>query len=120
MFESLQTSGPVAKHFLEPFERANVAFGGGRIFDAEHLGGLGAGQLLEMTQGEDFAVDGVEGVERFLEPEHAFGPDRRLSRRGMLAEELCRQRRRAGRWQGLAVERNLPAGVAHTEASIRA
>src|SRR5262249_37638420 len=66
--------GPVeqARHTfqdgLEPCHCTDVAVAGGRLGQAEHLGDLGVAQLLEVTQGDDLAVDRVHAVERLLEP----------------------------------------------------
>ena len=86
--------GMVARIALSRLRAPNIAFGGGRLLDPQRQGGLGQAHLLEMPQGQDFAVDRVEGVERFLKPHHPLGPDGRLRRRGVLAQELGRQRRR--------------------------
>src|SRR6516162_865877 len=40
----------------------HVPIAGGRGLDAEHLGGLVIGELLEMPQGQDLPVDRVQGV----------------------------------------------------------
>src|SRR4051794_20578941 len=57
---SISGAPQAAQGRLEPLQRPDVALGGGGLLDAEHLGGLGAGELLEVAQGEDLAIDRVE------------------------------------------------------------
>ena len=106
------------ENLLETLQGTEVTLGRGRLLDAQHPGRLGGGQLLEVAQRQDLAVDRVECVERLLEPEDPLGPDDRLGRRRVPAEQLGRQRGGARRRQGAAVQRDLPAGVAHLGAQV--
>jgi len=118
MSQALQASRQGGEDLLEPVQSPEVALGRGLFFDVEHAGGLGAGEFFEMTQGQDFAVDGVERVQRFLEAQHPFRPHDRLGGRSVLAEDLHRQRRRAGPRQGASVQGDLSTGVAHLRAQV--
>src|SRR5262245_27015542 len=57
MSNPFQPAGHSGKGVLEAFEGTNVTLGGGPLLDAEGLGGLRAGQLLEVAQRQDFPVE---------------------------------------------------------------
>ena len=87
---------------------------------AQRLGRLGAAELLEVPQRQHLAVDRVEAVQRLLDPQEPLGPLRGLRGRGLPAQQHRGQRGGAGLRQRLAVERDLPAGVAHPGAEVMA
>ena len=58
--------------------------------DAQHLGGLGLAQLLEVAQGQHLAVERVHAVERLLEADLQLGPDGGLARPGLVAQAAGR------------------------------
>jgi hypothetical protein len=101
-----------------PVRHPPQARGGGGLFDAEDLGGLGAGELFAVAERQDLAVDRFEGVERFLDAQDAFGADGGLRGGGEPAQELGGQGGAAGRRHGLTVQGDLAAGVAHVGAEV--
>ena len=102
------------------FEGPDVALGGRRLLEAQHAGGLGVAQLLEVAQGQDLAVERVHAVERLLEADAPLGADGRLAGAGVAAQELRRQGGGGRRGQGAAVERDLAGDVAHLGAEVLA
>ena len=86
----------------------------------QHLGDLAVGQLLEMAQRDHLAVDRLHLIERLLDLESHLGADQRLAGGGEPAQELGRQRGRAGLGQGAAMERDLAVGVPHRRAEVAA
>ena len=97
---------------------SQVPLAGRRFLDAQDLGGLGVGQVLEVPQGQDLAVERVHPVEGLLEAELPLGADRGLARPADAAQELRGQSRRGRLRQAAAVERDLAAGVAHRRAEV--
>ena len=57
--------------------------------ELELAGDLGVGQLLEMPEDEDFAVQRVHGVEGLLQPTLPLGADRGHAGAGVAAQELA-------------------------------
>ena len=53
-----------------------------------------------------------------MKPNHPFGAHGRLRRRGVLTQELGRQRGRRCFWQGAAVQRYFPPSVAHLRSQV--
>src|SRR3954452_13078762 len=80
-------AGRAGEDLLEPLQGADVAVAGGRLRDAERPGGLRVGELLEVPQGQDLAVELVHAVERLLEADLQLDPGRRMAGRGLLADE---------------------------------
>ena len=74
---------------------------------------LSAVELLEVSQRHHLAVQGVEGVERLLDPEDLLGPDRRVRRRCEPAQEHRGQGGRTGLGRRVAVDRDFLSRVAH-------
>jgi hypothetical protein len=56
----------IRKDLFEPFEGPDIAIAGGCLAEAEHRGGFGVAQLLEVPQGQDFPVEFVHAVEGLL------------------------------------------------------
>jgi len=82
------------------------------------LGRLDVGQLLEVPQGQNFPVDGVQVVERFLEDELHLGALDGLGDGGEPPQQLGRDRHAGGLGHGALVQRHFPAGVAHLGAQV--
>src|SRR5262249_29155431 len=95
-----KASGQALDDLLELLDRPYVAFAGRRLLDVEDLGGLGVAELLEMTQGEDLAVERVHGGQGFLEQALAFGADGGHAGLGVVAEQLGGQGGGAGLGHG--------------------
>ena len=74
-----------------------------RLAEAEYARALGAGELLEVAEDEDFAVGGVQGVEGFLQLLLPLGAKRRLAGPRIAAEELGRERSRGQQPRLLAI-----------------
>src|SRR5262249_15167748 len=51
------------EHVAQALQGTNMPIAGGRGLDAEYLGGLVVGEFLEVPQGQDLAVDRVQGVD---------------------------------------------------------
>src|SRR5262249_42925816 len=100
----LQAAGHAGEDVLEPLEGAEVALAGGRLADAEDAGGFGGGEVLEVAECEDFAVEGVHGIEGLLKPDFHFGADGGLAGAGQMAEELGGEGGGGGLGEGAAVE----------------
>ena len=96
---------------LETLQRPDVTLRGRRFAEPEHSGAFAVGELLEMAEDEDLAVDGIHRVERLLQPQLPLGPDGHLAGPGVAAQELRRDRGRGRRGRGRAVDRDLPARV---------
>ena len=94
------------------------ALAGRRGLQAEHVRGFRVGQLLEVPEGDDLAVDRVHAVKGGLQLQLDLGPLDRLAGRGHPAQELRGQRDVAGLRQGPPMQRNLAAGVAHRGAEV--
>src|SRR5690348_16506568 len=75
-----EAPGQRRQDVLESHQGAGVTLARRRLVEAEDRRGLAVGELLVVPQGQDFAVDRVEAVQGLLEPDLAFGPDRRLAR----------------------------------------
>src|SRR5947209_19405610 len=88
----LEAAGERVEDVLQALQRADVAVAGGRLLEAEHFGGLGIAELLEVPQREDLAIDGVHAVEDNLEAGLQLGADGGLAGGGQAAEELVGQR----------------------------
>ena len=73
-----------------------------------------------MPQGDDLAVDRLHAVEGGLDLDLDLGPRDGLARRGVAAQQLGRQRDRAGLRQGPLVQRDLAAGIPHGRAQVLA
>ena len=93
-YKLLSQSRDRRQDLLEPLQRPDVTVAGRRLGQAEHLRGLVVGEVLEMPQGQDLAVDRVHAVERLLDDQLVLGPDRGLAGAGHLAQELGGQRDR--------------------------
>ena len=61
--ETLPAARHRRQHVLEPLQSAEVPLRPGLLRDPEHLGRLGAAELLEVSQSEHLPVDGVEAVQ---------------------------------------------------------
>src|SRR5215472_8346101 len=118
MSETLRPAGPGGEDLFETLEGADIALGGGRLLNAEYLSRFGGGQLLEGPQRQDLSIQRVEGVERLLQAEEAFGANRRLGGRSVFAQQLGRQGRRTGCRQCSVAQRHLATGVAHLRAEV--
>jgi hypothetical protein len=68
--------------------------------------------LLEVSQGQDFAVELVHGVEGCLDADLALGADGRLAGLGYVAQQPRCKCRAGGFRQGSLVEADFPARVA--------
>ena len=79
---------------FETLQGPDITVAGGRLGQAEHLRGFVVGQVLEVPQGQDFAVDRVHAVERLLDDQLVLGADGGLAGAGHLAQELGGQRDR--------------------------
>ena len=64
MSNSLLPGGHGGERLFQAFAGAEIGLAGGRLPDAEHLGRLGCGQLLEMLQGQELPIQQVEVSER--------------------------------------------------------
>ena len=73
---------------LSRFEGADVAFGGRRFAEPQHSGAFPVGELLEVPQRHDFAVERVHAVEGLFQPDLPLGPDGRLAGPGIVTEKL--------------------------------
>ena len=111
--------GIVLQSGLEPLEGPDVPLAGRRV-QLQDLGHLGVGQLLEMPQGDDLAVDRLHPVEGGLDLDLDLGPRDRLAGRSVMAEQLGRQRDRAGLRQRPFVQRDLAAGIPHRRPEVLA
>ena len=83
-------------------------------------GDLGVGQLLEMPQDQDLAVERVHGVEGLLQPPLPLGADRGDAGAGVAAQELRRQGRRGRLRPGPVQQLHLAAGVSRLDAQMPA
>src|SRR5437762_572296 len=75
---SLEEAARLAQGVLQSFQGADVAIAGGRLLQPEHLGRFVVGQLLEVPQRQDFAIERVHGVEHFLKANPQLRPLCRL------------------------------------------
>jgi hypothetical protein len=82
------------------------------------LSDFAGAELLEVLQGQHFAVKRVHAVERFLHVDALFGLDAGLRRRGQFAQELRRQGCRVSFGQSAAVQRNLTVGNSQLRAKM--
>src|SRR5262249_16804045 len=106
------------EHVAQALQGTNMPIAGGRGLDAEHLGGLVIGELLEMPQGQDLPVDRVQGVDGFLKDELHLGALHGLGHRREPAEQLGGEGDAGGLRHGPAVQRHLAARVAHLRAEV--
>src|ERR1700679_1862145 len=88
--------------------------------NAQHGGRLSVIELLEVSQGQDLAVDRVHGVERLLDLDLDLGPDGRPARRCQATKQLGGQRSRVGSGKRAVIDRDLAAGVAALDADVEA
>src|SRR5262245_35283268 len=88
--------GEGSENLLEPLEGPDVAVARGCLRQPQNGRGLGVGQLLEVSQGEDLAVERVHAVEGFLKAQLPLGADGGLCGTGESAEEEVGERVRAG------------------------
>src|SRR5262249_9495274 len=79
---------PGRQDVFEPLEGAQVALGGGRLANPQDLSALDVGQLLEVPQGHDLAVDRLHRLQGLHEAELPLGADGRLAGTGVAAQEL--------------------------------
>ena len=86
----------------------------------KNLGDLGVGQLLEVSQGDDLAVDRLHAVQGGLDLDLDLGPRDGLAGRCVVAQQLGRQRDRAGLRQRPLVQRDLAAGIPHGRTQVLA
>ena len=115
-----RTGRESARAHLKPLEGPDVPLAGRRDLQAQDLGHLGVGQLLEMPQGDDLPVERIHAVEGGLDLDLDLGPRERLARRGVMAQQLGRQRDRAGLRQRPLVQRDLATGIPHRRAQMLA
>src|SRR5262249_59092513 len=76
--EPLPQAGDGREDLLEPLQGPDVAVARRRLAQAEHLRGLVVGQVLEVAEGQDLAVDRVHVVERLLDDQLVLDADGRL------------------------------------------
>jgi hypothetical protein len=95
-FRAVTKSEHGGKNFLEPAQRPDVTVAGGGLVQSQNGSRLAVAELLEVSQGQDFAIDDVHGVERLLDLDLDFGPDRSLARCRQPAEKLHCSRIGAG------------------------
>src|SRR5262245_14696824 len=87
-------AGHAGQYVLQALEGAEVTLAGRGLLEVEHLCDLDRAQLLEVTQGQDLAVERVQAVERFLQTDLAFSADGGLAWPGVPPQELGGQRGR--------------------------
>jgi hypothetical protein len=76
---------------LQVLQGAFVTFARGRRFDAEHFRRFDVGELFKVAQSEHLAVDGLERIERLLEPSCFLQAHGGLAGTAGVAQELCRE-----------------------------
>jgi hypothetical protein len=118
--ETLPAAGQRRQRVLEPLQGAEVPLGPSLLRDPEHLRRLGAAELLEVSQREHLAVEGVEVVQRLLDPHHPLGAPGRLARRGVPTQAHPCQRGRAGPGNSALVGRDFLPRVPHPRSQVLA
>jgi hypothetical protein len=103
---------------FESFEGAQVSAAGARLADAQKLRRLGVVELLEVAQGQHFAVHRLHAVDRFLQAELHLRANGGFQGRGSLAQELCGQACRTRFGHGALVNRQLTGGIAGLRAQM--
>ena len=76
--ELLAQAGGRREELLEPLQGADVSVAGRRLGEAGHLRGLVVGEVLEMTQGQDLAVDAAGADSSPDRARAREGPGRRI------------------------------------------
>src|SRR5262245_35339676 len=93
---AVEEAGDRFEDLLQASEGANVAIARGALRQSQQLGGLLVGQLLEVSQGDDFPIQRLHLVEGGLELELQLGTDDLLTDGGHSSEELPREGDGAG------------------------
>lgn len=86
----------IAQHVLQAVEAAEVTIGGGGFGELQDLSGFRIGELLEVSQGEDFAVGGGHGIECGVDASFDFLARGGLAGSCQLAGQLSSQDVRRG------------------------